>query len=117
MLFIFPRPLVFKHAIAHPWDAQAQTLYPLRLEGAKWIPCVMYPNFSPFIILALPLVNIFIIILLFYELGGIASLIGFAHKTGNLIPCQASNYKKCKCSLYDREGKRVKTERFISTPT
>ena len=69
MLFIFPRPLVFKHAIAQPWEAQAQTLYPLRFEGAKWIPCVMYPNFSPFTIFALPLVNI-VIELPFYLLQG-----------------------------------------------
>tara|TARA_R100000329_G_C7450730_1_gene158633 strand:+ start:154 stop:447 length:294 start_codon:yes stop_codon:yes gene_type:complete len=73
MLFILPRPLVFKHAIAQPWEAQAQTLYPLKLEGAKCMPCVKYPNFSPFTIFALPLVNIFIYIS-FLPLGVIASL-------------------------------------------
>ena len=72
-----PWPLVFNHAIAHPCDAQAQTLCPLKLAGAKCMPRVMNPKRSPFMILALPLVNNFISIFL--------SLVGWLEWDMNIL--------------------------------
>lgn len=63
---IAPRPAVFRQASAQPFDANWQTFQPLRFDGARWIPYVTKPRFSPLRVLALPLFKMVLMVFLMF---------------------------------------------------
>jgi len=47
--------------MAQPLLAHKQTLWPDSFEGARWIPKVLNPHFSPFTVFAFPELSNFMI--------------------------------------------------------
>jgi len=55
--------------MAQPLDAHLQTLYPLTLDGARWMPYVFHPSFSPLDVLLLPVFSIFCVVIVLFGLS------------------------------------------------